>query len=227
MFLNGVCALFCSSWGSEHLLMVIKSIWLQLLRIHVTKLSDTLRRHTNGNSHLPFFFFITYLLFRKSQCTLNICHDIRNTFPLSDPTIIVSSENNSLFPLSGRAQAPWGGSSLSLSRVCGGSRSERWPAVSLCDVQSCTWVNSLVHTRVCSPPCMSTHLREEHQCLCSIADSPFLSLHHSGPPVLNQKVQTNKPEETLDLIRCEWKRGCEVKTQHLSAVFSLTELRKL
>jgi len=47
--------LFCSSRGSEHLLMVIKSIWLQLLRIHVTKLSDALRRHTNGNSHLPFF----------------------------------------------------------------------------------------------------------------------------------------------------------------------------
>ncbi len=28
--------------------------------------------------------------------------------------------------------------SLSLSRVCEASRSEQWPAVSLCDVQSCT-----------------------------------------------------------------------------------------
>lgn len=193
-----------------------------------------------------FFFLITDLLFRKSQCTLNICHDIRNTFPVSDPTIIVSSENNSLFPLSGRTQAPWGGSSLSLSRVCGGSRSERWPAVSLCDVQSCTWVNSLVHTCVCSLPCISTHLREEHQCLCSITAAPLLSLHRSGPPVLNRKVQTNKPEQALDLIRCERKRGCEGQksklctvlhlrvfvqwTKHwkrLSTVFSLREVRKL
>lgn len=173
--------------------MVIKSIWLKLLRIHVTKRSDTLRRHTNGNSHPPFFFFnYRPIAIRKSHCTLNICHDIRKTFPVSDPNIIVSSENNSLFPLSGRTQAPWGGSSLSLSRVFGGSRSERWPAVSLCDVQSCTWVNSPVHTRVCSLPCMSTHLCEEHQCLCSITAAPLLSLHRSGPPVLKQRVPTNK-----------------------------------
>lgn len=177
---------------------------------------------TQTETVICLFFLITDLLFRKSQCTLNICHDIRNTFPVSDPTIIVSSENNSLFPLSGRTQAPWGGSSVSLSRVCGGSRSERWPAVSLCDVQSCTWVNSLVHTCVCSLPCMSTHLREEHQCLCSITAAPLLSLHRSGPPVLNQKVQTNKPEHAIDLIRCKnEKEAVRDRSQNYALLFTL------
>ncbi len=112
-FLHWACESFCGSWGSEHLLMVIKSIWLKLIHIHVTKWSHTLRCHTNGKSSA--FFFITGLLFRKSQCTRNICHDIRNVFPVYDPTILVSSENNSLFPLNGRTQAPWGGCSFLLS----------------------------------------------------------------------------------------------------------------
>lgn len=73
---------------------------------------------TQTETVICLFFLITGLLFRKSQWTLNICHDIRNTFPVSDPTIVVSSENNSLFPLNGRTQAPWGGSTLSLSRSC-------------------------------------------------------------------------------------------------------------
>jgi len=108
-----------------------------------------------------------------------------------------TSENNSVFPLSGRAQAPWGGRrlSLSLSRVF-------W-AMASCVSVGCSelHLSELSSTHSCM---FSTHLREGHQCLCSITDSTFLSLHHSGPPAPNQKVQANKPEQTRDLIRCEW-----------------------
>lgn len=182
-FLNWACESFCGSWGSEHLLMVIKSIWLKLIHIHVTKWSHTLRRHTNGKSSA--FFFITGLLFRKSQCTLNICHYIWNVFPVYDPTILVSSENNYLFPLNGRTLAPWGGCSLSLSR----SGSVKW--VVLSDGQLCLCVMfraalewTLVHTRVCLLPCLSTHLREVHRWLCSASIT-----HYNGQPVLKQKCR--------------------------------------
>ncbi len=182
-FLNWACKSFCGSWGSEHLLMVIKSIWLKLIHIHVTKWSHTLRCHTNGKSS-AFFFFITGLLFRKSQCTLNICHDIRNVFPVYDPTILVSSENNSLFPLNGRTQAPWGGCSfsLSLSLVSVKRVVQSNGQLCLCVMFRAALKWTLVHTRVCFLPCLNTHLREVHRCLCSASIT-----HYNGQPVLKQK----------------------------------------
>ncbi len=41
---------------------------------------------------------------------------------------------------------------------------------------------SLVHTRVCFLPCLSTHLCEVHRCLCSASIT-----HYNGQPVLKQK----------------------------------------
>lgn len=65
-----------------------------------------------------------------------------------------------------------------LSRVCGGSHCERWPAASQCDVQSCTWLNSLVHTLACSPFCLSTPVwRTSVFVLSNGCSGLFFSIH--------------------------------------------------